>query len=63
MHMARGKGRRVLAANVVVGVISDTHGLILTPEAIAALRDSDLIIHAGDMGRPEIIEQLNAIAH
>jgi len=44
-----------------IGVISDTHGL-LRPEAIAALRGVELIIHAGDIGRPEIISQLCAIA-
>src|SRR6202035_1146682 len=42
---------------LLVGVISDTHGL-LRPAALAALRGSDLIIHAGDVGRPEVIEQL-----
>jgi uncharacterized protein len=45
----------------IVGVISDTHGL-LRPEARAALRGSDLIIHAGDVGKPEIILELRAIA-
>ncbi|MCU1287006.1 MAG: phosphoesterase, family [Acidobacteriales bacterium] len=45
----------------VVGVISDTHGL-LRPEAAAALRGSDHIIHAGDIGDPEIISELNNIA-
>lgn len=44
-----------------IGVISDTHGL-LRPEAISALQGSDLIIHAGDIGRLEVIEQLGAIA-
>lgn len=44
-----------------VGVISDTHGL-LRPEAVKALAGSDLILHAGDIGKPEILEQLNAIA-
>jgi uncharacterized protein len=44
-----------------VGVISDTHGL-LRPEAAAALADVDHIIHAGDIGTPEIIEQLARIA-
>lgn len=48
-------------AETLVGVISDTHGL-LRPEAFAALRGSDLIIHAGDIGRPEIIDQLRALA-
>src|SRR4051794_36193988 len=45
----------------VVGVISDTHGL-LRPEAIEALAGSDAIIHAGDVGRPEILDRLAAIA-
>ena len=44
-----------------MGVISDTHGL-LRDEALAALRDSELIIHAGDIGRPEVLERLNEIA-
>lgn len=44
-----------------VGVISDTHGL-LRPEALTALHGSDLIIHAGDIGDPEILQQLRAIA-
>src|SRR5262245_34410564 len=44
-----------------VGVISDTHGL-LRPEAIAALARSDLIIHCGDIGAPEVIAGLRRIA-
>jgi uncharacterized protein len=44
-----------------VGLISDTHGL-LRPEALVALRGSDLIIHVGDVGKLEIIEQLRALA-
>jgi uncharacterized protein len=44
-----------------IGVISDTHGL-LRPQALAALRGSDMIIHAGDIGDPAIIDQLGAIA-
>lgn len=44
-----------------VGVISDTHGL-LRPEALAALKGCERIIHAGDIGKPEILEQLKAIA-
>ena len=44
-----------------IGVISDTHGL-LRDEAIAALRGSDFIVHAGDVGTPEILEQLRTIA-
>ena len=44
-----------------VGVISDTHGL-LRPEALAALQGSDYIIHAGDVGDPDILAQLAKIA-
>jgi len=46
---------------ILVGVISDTHGL-LRPEALTALRESDYIIHAGDIGDAEILEKLTAIA-
>ena len=45
----------------VVGLISDTHGLI-RPEALKALNDVELIIHAGDIGKPEVIAALKAIA-
>jgi putative phosphoesterase len=44
-----------------VGVISDTHGL-LRPQAIAALRGCDPIIHAGDIGRPDLLDELAQIA-
>ena len=44
-----------------VGVISDTHGL-LRPEAVELLRGSQHIIHAGDIGSPEIITALEKIA-
>lgn len=46
---------------MLIGVISDTHGL-LRPEAIAALRGSEHILHAGDVGSPEILDQLRSIA-
>jgi len=46
---------------MVIGVISDTHGL-LRPEAVEALRGSDAIIHAGDVGDPEILAKLTEIA-
>lgn len=46
---------------LLVGVISDTHGL-LRPEAIEALRGSDRILHAGDVGDPKILETLARIA-
>jgi len=47
--------------NFLVGVISDTHGL-LQPAAIEAFKGADLIIHAGDVGKPDILEDLQAIA-
>src|SRR6185312_6377474 len=47
--------------NLVVGLISDTHGL-LRPEAVAALAGSDFIIHAGDIGSPDVLEGLARLA-
>jgi uncharacterized protein len=47
--------------STLVGIISDTHGL-LRPAALAALQGSDLIIHAGDVGKPEVIAELNRVA-
>ena len=44
-----------------VGLISDTHGL-LRREALAALRGADHIIHAGDVGAPEVLAALRAVA-
>lgn len=44
-----------------IGVISDTHGQ-LRPEAVAALEGSDLVLHAGDVGDPDILERLGRIA-
>lgn len=44
-----------------IGVISDTHGL-LRPEAIEAIRGSDQIIHAGDIGDPAMVAELERIA-
>jgi uncharacterized protein len=46
---------------VNIGVISDTHGL-LRPEALAALRGSHYIIHAGDIGEAAILQQLGELA-
>jgi uncharacterized protein len=46
---------------IAVGVIFDTHGL-LRPEALDALKGSDMIVHAGDVGGTDILEQLGAIA-
>ncbi len=44
-----------------LGIISDTHGL-LRPEAARALSGVDLIMHAGDVGKPAVLTQLKAIA-
>ena len=45
----------------IIGVISDTHGL-LRPEAKAALGECDAIIHAGDIGKPDVLDELAEIA-
>lgn len=44
-----------------IGLISDTHGL-LRPEALAALAGCAQIIHAGDVGKPQVLEALQALA-
>jgi hypothetical protein len=44
-----------------IGVISDTHGL-LRPQAVAALQSVEAIVHAGDIGTPEVLERLGEIA-
>ena len=44
-----------------VGVISDTHGLV-RPEALAALAGVERIVHAGDIGAPDVLETLGRIA-
>jgi putative phosphoesterase len=45
----------------VIGLISDTHGL-MRPEALEALRGVDLLIHAGDIGKVEVLDALRPIA-
>ena len=45
----------------LIGVISDTHNL-LRPEAIEALKNTDLIIHAGDICNPKVLEDLRLLA-
>jgi putative phosphoesterase len=45
----------------ILGIISDTHGL-MRPEAMKALEGVERIIHAGDIGAPEVLEALRAIA-
>ena len=49
------------SATLQVGLISDTHGL-LRPEAIESLRGCDYIVHAGDIGDPDILGALAEIA-
>lgn len=46
---------------LLVGVISDTHGLV-RPQALAALQGVQLIVHAGDIGAREVLTALEAIA-
>ena len=46
---------------VTVGLISDTHGL-LRPEALELLKGSDVIVHAGDVGDPQILAELARLA-
>lgn len=48
-------------ANIRIGLISDTHGL-LRPQALDALLGASLILHGGDIGKPEILERLRALA-
>jgi putative phosphoesterase len=52
---------RVGKNSKLIGLISDTHGL-LREEALRALRGSQLIIHAGDVGAPKILDALRAVA-
>ncbi len=51
----------MLAKPLRIGLISDTHGL-LRPQALVALGGSDLIIHAGDVGKPEVLAALGKLA-
>jgi uncharacterized protein len=53
--------RIFVPVDVVIGLISDTHGL-LRPQALAALAGVELILHAGDVGSPAILEALATIA-
>ena len=44
-----------------IGIISDTHGLI-RQRVVKSFKDVDLIVHAGDVGKPEVLETLQSIA-
>ena len=46
---------------MMIGLISDTHGL-MRPEALAALRGCAAIVHAGDIGKPEVLDELRKLA-
>ncbi len=52
---------KVIVKLAILGVISDTHGL-LRPEAVEALRGSDRILHAGDIGDSAILDALEKVA-
>ena len=43
-----------------IGIISDTHGLI-RQSVVKSFKDVDLIVHAGDVGKPEVLETLQDI--
>ncbi len=60
-HARRNPGNSAVRHAQKIGLISDTHGL-LRAEALDALRGSDLIVHAGDVGDPKIPEALRQIA-
>jgi putative phosphoesterase len=49
------------SAKTILGVISDTHGL-LRPEVLAAFKGVGLILHAGDIGNIEVLDGLRTIA-
>ncbi|MCK7577391.1 MAG: metallophosphatase family protein [Chromatiales bacterium] len=59
--VSRDPGKRRRSTVRIIGVISDTHGL-LRPEALAALEGSELILHAGDVGDLRILDELARIA-
>jgi len=50
-----------VATRLTVGVVSDTHGLV-RPEAVEALRGSDVILHAGDIGGSHVLQELGELA-
>jgi putative phosphoesterase len=59
--MAARKQRNFILEKGRIGLISDTHGLV-RPEALKALEGVELIVHAGDIGKPEVLDRLQAIA-
>lgn len=61
MTPPRARGQRRTRDGTVIGLISDTHGL-LRPQVHAALSGVDVILHAGDVGRVAVLEELRTIA-
>jgi len=59
--VARSAGSHAEPDRHVIGVISDTHGLV-RPEALEPLRGADLIVHCGDVGAPAVLDALRALA-
>lgn len=59
--MAARKQRNFALEKGRIGLISDTHGLV-RPEALKALEGVELIVHAGDIGQPQVLDRLQAIA-
>ena len=59
--MVARKQRKIALEKGRIGLISDTHGLV-RPEALKALEGVELIVHAGDIGMPEVLDRLQAIA-
>lgn len=55
------KDHRLEEGRIVVGLISDTHGLV-RPEALRALEGTALILHAGDVGGRRVLAALEAVA-
>ncbi len=58
---SRGFAQSMSKSLKTIGLISDTHGM-LRPQALIALEGSELIVHAGDVGNPDIIAALEEIA-
>ena len=59
--MAIRKQREIALEKGRIGLISDTHGLVRR-EALAALKGVELIVHAGDIGKSEVLDALQTIA-
>ena len=57
----KGRVKCTMHRATKIGLISDTHGL-LRPEALRALAGFELILHTGDVGKPEILDELRKIA-